>query len=92
VTRCGPNPLREDMQDPLGVFAPHGRTLRAGAATGPLAGATFAVKDVFDLEGTITGRGDAPTLWALLDASAPQNGSNSFFERRVMRRKANSSG
>jgi hypothetical protein len=49
VTRCGPNPLREGMQDPLGVFAPHGRTLRAGAATVPPAGATFAVKHIFDV-------------------------------------------
>jgi amidase len=71
------------MQDPMGVFVPHGRTLRAGAAKGPLAGATFAVKDIFDVEGTITGRGNpdwlashgpapanAPAVQALLDAGA----------------------
>jgi amidase len=44
------------MQDPLGAFVPHRRAGRAGAATGPLAGATFAVKDIFDVEGTVTGR------------------------------------
>jgi amidase len=71
------------MQDPLGAFVPHGRIECAGAATGPLAGATFAVKDIFDVEGTVTGRGNpdwlashppaaanAPAVQALLDAGA----------------------
>jgi amidase len=71
------------MQDPLGAFVPHGRILRDGAAKGPLAGATFAVKDIFDIEGTVTGRGNpdwlashgpaaanAPAVQALLDAGA----------------------
>jgi amidase len=71
------------MQDSLGVFVPHGRIERAGAAAGPLAGATFAVKDIFDIEGTVTGRGNpdwlashppaaanAPAVQALLDAGA----------------------
>jgi amidase len=75
--------MPEDMRDPLGAFVPHGRTLRAGAAKGPLAGATFAVKDIFDVVGTITGRGNpdwlashrpavvnAPAVQALLDAGA----------------------
>ncbi len=71
------------MQDLLGAFVPHGRIERAGAAEGPLAGATFAVKDIFDVEGTVTGRGNpdwlasqapaatnAPPVQALLDAGA----------------------
>jgi len=75
--------LPEDVQDLLGAFVPHGRTERAGAAEGPLAGATFAVKDIFDVEGTVTGRGNpdwlashgpaaanAPAAQALLDAGA----------------------
>jgi amidase len=75
--------LREPLQDPLGAFAPHGRIEHAGAATGPLAGATFAVKDIFDVAGTVTGRGNpdwlasdapaaasAPAVQALLDAGA----------------------
>jgi amidase len=75
--------MPEDMRDPLGAFVPHSRIVRAGAATGPLAGATFAVKDIFDVEGTITGRGNpdwlashrpavgnAPAVQALLDAGA----------------------
>jgi amidase len=71
------------MQDSLGVFVPHGRIERRGAARGSLAGSTFAVKDIFDVEGTITGRGNpdwlashdpapanAPAVQALLDAGA----------------------
>ena len=62
---------------------PHGRFERDGAAAGPLAGATFVVKDIFDVEGTVTGRGNpdwlashgpaaanAPAVQALLDAGA----------------------
>jgi amidase len=69
--------------DPLGAFVPHGRFERDGAADGPLAGATFVVKDIFDVEGTVTGRGNpdwlashaaaaanAPAVQALLDAGA----------------------
>jgi amidase len=71
------------MQDLLGAFVPHGRVERAGAAKGPLAGASFAVKDIFDVAGTVTGRGNpdwlashapavanAPAVQALLDAGA----------------------
>jgi amidase len=71
------------MDDPLGAFVPHGHIEIAGAPTGPLAGATFAVKDIFDVAGTVTGRGNpdwlatheaaarhAPAVQALLDAGA----------------------
>ena len=71
------------MDDPLGAFVPHGRIEIAGAADGPLAGATFAVKDIFDVAGTVTGRGNpdwlathgpaerhAPAVAALLAAGA----------------------
>jgi amidase len=71
------------MQDPLGAFAPHGRVEMEGAAQGPLAGVPFAVKDIFDVRGVITGRGNpdwlashapatanAPAVDALLDAGA----------------------
>jgi amidase len=74
--------MPKDVHD-LGAFVPHGRFERAGAATGPLAGATFAVKDIFDIEGTVTGCGNpdwlashgpaatnAPPVQALLDAGA----------------------
>jgi amidase len=72
-----------EEQNSLGAFVPHGRVERAGAAAGPLAGATFAVKDIFDVEGTVTGRGNpdwlashgpaaanAPAVQSLLDAGA----------------------
>jgi len=70
-------------EDPLGAFMPGGRFERAGAPNGPLAGKTLAVKDIFDIEGTVTGRGNpdwlashgpaeahAPAVQALLDAGA----------------------
>lgn len=43
--------------DPLGAFCRDNHIAVAGAATGPLAGTTFAVKDVFDVEGAGTGLG-----------------------------------
>lgn len=62
---------------------PHGILERAGAPTGPLAGTTFAVKDIFDVADTVTGRGnpdwlasqgpaefDAPAVKSLLDEGA----------------------
>jgi amidase len=71
------------MSDPVGAFVPGPRTRIAGAATGPLAGLTFAAKDLFDVAGVPTGGGNhdwaranpIPTkhAWAvqaLLDAGA----------------------
>jgi len=43
--------------DPLGAFCRENHIAVAGAATGPLAGTTFAVKDVFDVAGAGTGLG-----------------------------------
>ncbi|MGE5270910.1 MAG: amidase [Thiohalocapsa sp.] len=71
------------MQDEIGAFVP-GTALRiAGAAAGPLAGLTFAAKDLFDVAGHPTGGGNpdwakahplpARHAWAvqtLLDAGA----------------------
>ena len=71
------------MQDPLGAFVPHGHVRIEGAARGRLAGVPFAVKDIFDVRGVVTGRGNpdwlashgpatanAPAVDALLDAGA----------------------
>jgi amidase len=71
------------MDDPLGAFVSHGEVTIAGRAGGPLAGASFAVKDIIDVAGTITGCGNpdwlashapatqhAPAVQALLDAGA----------------------
>ncbi|MEO3473276.1 amidase [Roseomonas sp. CAU 1739] len=69
--------------DPVGAFVPGPRTTRAGAASGPLAGLTFAVKDLYDTAGDVTGYGnpdwarthppataDAAVVTALLEAGA----------------------
>jgi amidase len=69
--------------DTVGAFCPHGRFELEGALAGPLAGRTFAVKDLFDIEGRVTGAGNpqwlathgpakqtAPPVVALLAAGA----------------------
>jgi len=71
------------MADEIGAFVPGPRVRIEGRAGGPLAGLTFAVKDLFDVAGVATGGGnhDWPTgrpiparhCWAvqtLLDAGA----------------------
>ena len=45
-------------EDRVGAFVPGPRRLRAGAAEGPLAGLTFAVKDLYDIAGDVTGYGN----------------------------------
>lgn len=46
------------MFDSLGAFVPNGNMTFEGAAQGPLKGYGFAVKDIFDLEGYVTGYGN----------------------------------
>lgn len=73
--------------DPLGAFCRENHVVAAGAECGPLAGLTFAVKDVFDVKGSITGFGHpdwlkthaaaidtAATVQQLLDAGATMVG------------------
>jgi amidase len=43
-----------DIQNPFGAFVPGPRAEVPGAASGPLAGLTFAVKDLFDIAGLVT--------------------------------------
>ena len=43
--------------DPLGAFCRHNHVALAGSGKGPLAGLTFAVKDLFHIEGHRTGFG-----------------------------------
>jgi amidase len=45
------------IPDPLGAFVRDNDIALPGAATGPLAGCTFAAKDVFDIAGARTGFG-----------------------------------
>ncbi len=50
------------MEDQLNAFVPHGHIEIDGAAHGPLAGVAFAVKDIFDVAGVVTGRGNPDWL------------------------------
>ena len=71
------------MQDPSGAFCQHVDVHLSGAATGPLAGLTFAAKDLFDVAGYAVCAGNpdwlrthaaaektAPAVQMLLDAGA----------------------
>lgn len=49
-------------RDPFGAFCRHTHVERAGAATGPLAGVTFGLKDLFAVAGHRTGFGN-PDWW-----------------------------
>jgi len=75
------------MSRDLGAFRLHLDRHEDAAASGPLAGLTFAVKDVFDVAGITTGGGNpdwlathgpaqrtAPTVQACLDAGARLTG------------------
>src|SRR5688572_1010312 len=69
--------------DKLGAFCRHNHVEKKGAASGPLAGLTFGLKDIYDVAGTKTGFGcpdwlrshepaarTAPAAQMLLDAGA----------------------
>ena len=70
-------------RDGLGALVPGTDVRQSGAPEGPLAGLTFAAKDIFDIAGHVTGCGNpdwarshdpapgtAPAVRALLDAGA----------------------
>jgi amidase len=56
--------------DTVGAFCPHGRFELAGMPAGPLVGLTFAVKDLFDIAGRVTGAGNPQ--WLATHAAAEQ--------------------
>lgn len=71
------------VEDPFRCFVPYPQATVKHAATGPLAGLSFAVKDLFDVKGYPTGAGSplvlaqsgiktktAPVVKALLEAGA----------------------
>jgi amidase len=79
--------LSHAMPDPLNAFCPHATARLKGAPAGPLAGLTFAAKDLFDIEGHVTGAGNpdwlalhsparrtAPVVQALVDGGADMVG------------------
>jgi amidase len=75
------------MRDPFNAFCTHSTACLKGAARGPLAGLTFAAKDLFDIAGHVTGGGNpdwlashapaartAPVVQKLVDAGATMVG------------------
>ena len=63
--------------DPLNAFSRHTHVALDGSGTGPLAGLTLAVKDVFDIAGHRTGNGNPG--W--LETHAPAERTASSVER-----------
>lgn len=75
------------IDDPLGAFCKDSDVYLEGAASGPLSGLIFAAKDIFDVEGQVTGGGNpdwkasqspakatAPHVQRLVDAGATMVG------------------
>ncbi|HEY4332623.1 MAG TPA: amidase [Ilumatobacteraceae bacterium] len=60
-TAAAPEPATTSPVDTVGAFIGSPRLLQRGAPDGPLSGLTLAVKDVFDVVGTVTGAGN-PTF------------------------------
>ena len=50
------------MRDPYNAFCTHVTVRLDGASSGPLAGLTFAAKDLFDIAGHVTGAGNPDWL------------------------------
>lgn len=82
-----------DSQNPFGAFVPGPRADMPGAASGPLAGLSFAVKDLFDIAGLVTTYGHpvwgethgpavatAPAVLACLQAGARMIGKTITME------------
>ena len=59
------------MAGPLNAFVPDSNAHLAGADDGPLSGLTFAAKDIFDIEGHVTGCGNPH--WLATHGPAPAN-------------------
>jgi amidase len=81
------------IEDSVGAFLPGPRAEVAGAAEGPLAGLGFAVKDLYDVAGQVTGFGNpdwarthppavatAPAVLSLLQAGASLRGKTKTVE------------
>ncbi|MDW8443727.1 MAG: amidase family protein [Acetobacteraceae bacterium] len=82
-----------DRDDPVGAFVPGERIRLSGAASGPLAGLTLGVKDVFEIAGHVTGFGNpdwarthppavvtAPAVTLLCEAGAEMVGRTKTVE------------
>ena len=67
------------LEDPYGAFCTDTDAYLEGAVDGPLAGLTFAAKDIFDVAGHVTGGGNPD--WKA--AQAPAAGTAPHVERLV---------
>jgi amidase len=67
------SPQDLSTRDALNAFVPGGQFTIAGAAEGPLKGLTFAAKDIFDIEGYVTGCGNPD--WARTHGAADDTAS-----------------
>lgn len=76
-----------DIDDTAAAWVEHGKFVLSGASTGELSGTTFAVKDIYDVAGWLTGFGNpvwldthepanqtSPMVQSLLDAGATLKG------------------
>lgn len=85
--------MTQDSDDPFGAFVPGPRTRAAPLGPGRLSGLQFAVKDIFDVAGWVTGYGHpdwarthppavatAPVVTALLQAGAALAGKTKTME------------
>jgi amidase len=64
-------PESDAMTDPLGAFVPGVDVRLSGRPGGPLDGLTFAAKDLFDVQGFVTGCGNPD--WAATHAAAERS-------------------
>ena len=60
-----------DADAPVDPFVPGGRLHLEGASSGPLVGCRFAVKDLFDVAGCVTGGGNPD--WLRTHGPAPRH-------------------
>src|SRR5690349_64212 len=85
--------MAQAIDDSVGAFIPGERVEIAGSPGGPLSGLGFAVKDLFDIAGQVTGYGNpdwarshgpaaatAPAVLALLQAGADLRGKTKTVE------------
>ncbi len=86
-------PMIDSPADPVGAFVPGAKLERRGSPRGLLAGHRLAIKDLFDVAGSITGFGNpdwprshpvaagtAPVVQALLEAGASLVGKTKTVE------------
>lgn len=68
------------MEDTVGAFVPHGLFEVNGASDGPLAGLTFAAKDIIDVAGHVTGCGNPDWLRTHAPATATASSIRSCLD------------